>query len=171
MADTLIQWVRTAKGTGERLTAQAPLAFTAGPAPDMASITVDARTRFQTIEGFGGAFTEAAAVTLYKMPPDKQTEILKAYFDPREGHGYALCRTHINSCDFSLGNYAYDEVAGDVDLTHFSIDRDRQALIPMIKAAMAVTGGALKLFASPWSPPAWMKTNGEMNHGGKLKPE
>jgi glucosylceramidase len=171
MADTLIHWVRTAKGTQERLTAQAPLAFTDDPAPDMPSITMDAGTRFQTIEGFGGAFTEAAAVTLYKMPPDKQAEILKAYFDPQGGNGYTLCRTHINSCDFSLGNYAYDEVDGDVAFTHFSIDRDRQALIPMIKAAKAVAGGALKLFASPWSPPAWMKTNGEMNHGGKLKPE
>ena len=171
MADTLIRWVRTAKGTGERLVAQAPLAFTADPIPDVVSITVDAGTRFQTIEGFGGAFTEAAAVTLSKMPPEKQAEILKVYFDPEEGIGYTLFRTHINSCDFSLGNYAYDEVDGDVDLTHFSIDRDRQALIPMIKAAMAVAGGAFKLFASPWSPPAWMKTNNEMNHGGKLKPE
>ena len=171
MAGKSIHWVRTAQGIGERLSNQAPLAFTNEPAPDVASITVDDGTRFQTIEGFGGAFTEAAAVTLYKMPPEKQAEILKAYFDPQDGHGYALCRTHINSCDFSLGNYAYDEVDGDVALTHFSIDRDRQALIPMIKSAMELAGGALKLFASPWSPPAWMKTSGEMNHGGKLKPE
>ncbi len=170
-ADTLIQSIRTVQGSGERLAAQPPLSFTGGPVPDMASITVDAGTRFQTIEGFGGAFTEAAATTLYKMLPEKQAEILRAYFDPEAGIGYTLCRTHINSCDFSLGNYAYDEVDGDVALEHFSIDRDRQALIPMIKAAMDVAGGALKLFASPWSPPAWMKTNGEMNHGGKLKPE
>ncbi|MFN2285121.1 MAG: glycoside hydrolase family 30 protein, partial [Anaerolineae bacterium] len=171
MAGKSIHWVRTAQGDGERLSNQAPLAFTNEPAPDVASITVDDGTRFQTIEGFGGAFTEAAAVTLYKMPPEKQAEILKAYFDSQEGNGYTLCRTHINSCDFSLGNYAYDEVEGDVALTHFSIDHDRRALIPMIKAAMDVAGDALKLFASPWSPPAWMKTNGEMNHGGKLKPE
>ena len=87
------------------------------------------------------------------------------------GHGYTLCRTHINSCDFSLGNYAYAEVPGDTELKHFSIERDRKALIPMIKRATDVAGGALKLFASPWSPPAWMKTTGMMNQGGKLKPE
>ena len=171
MADKSIHWVRTAQDSGERLSDQAPLGFIDGSAPDVASITVDAGTRFQTIAGFGGAFTEAAAATFVKMPPEKQAEIIKAYFDPQEGHGYTLCRTHINSCDFSLGNYAYDEVDGDVDLAHFSIERDRQALIPMIKAALDVAGGALRLFASPWSPPAWMKTNGEMNHGGKLKPE
>jgi len=171
MADIVIHSIRTAQGAGERLAPQAPLAFSDGTAFDIASVTVDAGTRFQTIEGFGGAFTEASAVTLYKMPPEKQAEILRAYFDPVEGNGYTLCRTHINSCDFSLGNYAYDEVDGDVELAHFSIDRDRQALIPMIKAAMGVAGDALRLFASPWSPPAWMKTNGEMNHGGKLKPE
>jgi glucosylceramidase len=103
------------------------------------------------------------------MPAAAQEEILRAYFDPKKGHGYTLCRTHFNSCDFSTSNYAYDEKAGDVALKHFSIARDKKALIPMIKRAQELSGGKLKLFSSPWSPPAWMKTNGEMNHGGKLK--
>ena len=131
---------------------------------------VDPQRRFQKIEGFGGAFTEAAATTLCKMSPKKQEEIIHAYFNKITGHGYTLCRTHINSCDFALGNYAYTEVEGDTELKHFSIDRDRQALIPMIKEATRVAGGSLKLFASPWSPPAWMKTTERMNQGGKLKP-
>jgi glucosylceramidase len=105
------------------------------------------------------------------MSAERQAEILKAYFDPVDGLGYTLCRTHINSCDFSLGNYAYTEVPGDVELKHFSIDRDRQALIPMIRAAQQVAREPLRLLASPWSPPAWMKTNGQMNFGGKLRPE
>jgi len=105
---------------------------------DMASVFVDPTVRYQEIEGFGGAFTEAAALTFYKLPIESQREILVAYFDPVHGHGYTLGRTHINSCDFSLGNYAYDEVDGDATLAHFSIDRDRQALIPMIKAAMEI---------------------------------
>jgi glucosylceramidase len=79
-------------------------------------------------------------------------------------------RTTINSCDFALGNYAYDEVDGDFELEHFSIDHDRAAILPMVKEALRLSGG-LKLFASPWSPPAWMKTNSQMNHGGRLKPE
>jgi glucosylceramidase len=136
----------------------------------MHTITVDPRKRFQKMEGFGGAFTESAAVTLQKLTPEKQAEVMKAYFDPHTGLGYSMGRTHINSCDFSLGNYAYDEVDGDLELKHFSIEHDRAAILPMVKEAMRLSGG-LKLFASPWSPPAWMKTNGQMNHGGQLKPE
>jgi glucosylceramidase len=95
---------------------------------------------------------------------------MRAYFDPTSGIGYSMGRTHINSCDFALGNYAYDDVDGDFDLQHFSIEHDRSAIIPMIQRAFQLSGG-LKMFASPWSPPAWMKSNGEMNHGGRLKPE
>jgi glucosylceramidase len=78
---------------------------------------------------------------------------------------------HMNSCDFALGNYAHVEREGDLALDSFSIDRDRQALLPMIKAAQAVAAKPLKLLVSPWSPPAWMKDNGRMNDGGKLKAE
>lgn len=172
MSDThIIEIFRTAKDTGERLSAGSNLRFTPSAGKTLSSVCIDSRKRFQTIEGFGGAFTEAAASTFYKMEPEAQSAILRAYFDPVEGLGYNLCRTHINSCDFSLDNYAYDEEAGDIGLEHFSIERDRRFLIPLIRAAMKTAGGPIKLFASPWSPPAWMKTNGEMNHGGKLKPE
>ena len=163
-----IRLFSTVKDSDLRLTEQA--LPSAASQPD-AIIALDPGAQYQEIIGFGGAFTEAAAVTLHKLAPEKQAELLRAYFDPAAGHGYTLCRTHINSCDFSLGNYAYAEVPGDVALEHFSIERDRQALLPMIQAARAIAGDALKLLASPWSPPAWMKTNSEMNHGGQLKPE
>ena len=169
MPDT-IQVFRTAKSTNDRLTEKSPLTFQT-ETPDLPSVSVDSQHHFQTIEGFGGAFTEAAADTFYKMPPAVRAEILMAYFDLSSGNGYSLCRTHINSCDFSLGNYAYAETPGDVELKHFSIDHDRRQLIPMIKEAVRVAGQPLKLLASPWSPPAWMKTNGQMNQGGKLKQE
>jgi glucosylceramidase len=143
-----------------------------GPAPaGAAELLVDPGHQFQEIEGFGGAFTEAAAVTLHKASPEHQEEILRACFDPVHGLGYSLCRTHINSCDFSLGNYAHADRPGDLALQDFSIERDRRDLVPMIQAAQRVAGNPLKVFASPWSPPAWMKTNGEMNHGGSLRPE
>jgi glucosylceramidase len=105
------------------------------------------------------------------MDSESQAAILKAYFDPKEGNAYNLCRTHIGSCDFSLGNYSYDEDAGDMELAHFTIEHDKQQLIPLIRSATKVAGGSLKLLASPWSPPAWMKSNEEMNHGGKLLPQ
>ena len=129
-----------------------------------ASLYLNPAKSFQTLEGFGAAFTEAAAVTWRSLSLERQTELLRAYFDPNpaNGHGYTLCRVHMNSCDFALGNYAHADVAQDVDLHSFSIDRDRQALLPMIQAAQVVAGRSLQLLASPWSPPAWMKSNGQM---------
>lgn len=167
---TRIRVFRTCRDSHDRLSEKTALVFQK-KMTEAPSIRVDARHRFQTIEGFGGAVTEAAADTFFKLCPERREEVLRAYFDPVEGHGYTLCRTHINSCDFSLGNYAYAEVPGDVELKHFSIDHDRRQLIPMIREANRLAGQPIKLLASPWSPPAWMKTNGQMNNGGKLKPE
>ena len=134
-------------------------------------VHLDPTRRFQTLLGFGSAFTEAAAVTWQRLSPARREAALRDCFDPQRGHGYTLCRVHMNSCDFALGNYAHVEAPGDVELASFSIDRDRQALLPFIKAAQRVAGQPLKLLVSPWSPPAWMKTNGTMNHGGKLLPQ
>jgi glucosylceramidase len=161
----------TTRDSSNRLAEQAPISLVDKQTTQLAAVYIDADKRFQTIEGFGGAFTEAAAVTLNKLSVQNQERILEAYFGSAHGHGYSLCRTHINSCDFALGNYAYTEVEGDTALQHFSLERDRQALLPMIKRAQKTATEPLKLFASPWSPPAWMKTTGKMNRGGKLKPE
>ncbi len=163
----------TARDGASRLEKKPDLPLWRGEAEgaSRASVCLDERVTYQEIEGFGGAFTEAAAVTLGKIPAEKREEVLRAYFDPKAGHGYSLCRTHINSCDFALGNYAYCEEDGDFDLRSFSIERDRQALVPMIRRALEISGNGFKLFASPWSPPAWMKTTGRMNRGGKLRPE
>jgi glucosylceramidase len=164
-------WV-TARATGERLASQEPIAFTPLPQPreDVPTVVVDPGKTFQTIEGFGGALTDAAAETFAKLPEDKQQELLRAYFDPAKGIGYSLCRTHINSCDFSSESYAYT-APGDLDLKTFDVAHDRRYRIPFIKAALGTAGAPVKLFASPWSPPAWMKTNGDMLHGGQVKPE
>src|SRR5712671_1714943 len=166
----LRQWT-TAKGHKDKLAEQEPIRLVDGAELTLPSIYIDPSKRFQTIEGFGGAFTEAAANSVNRIGAESKKQFFKAYFDRLEGHGYTLCRTHINSCDFSLGNYSYTKISGDADLKHFSIDRDRQALLPMIKEAQRVAPELLKLLASPWSPPAWMKTNGKHNGGGKLKPE
>ncbi|MFW5891315.1 MAG: glycoside hydrolase family 30 protein [bacterium] len=123
--------------------------------------------KYQKIIGFGGAFTEAAAYTFYQMPKDKQTEVINAYFNIETGLGYNLGRVSINSCDFSLGNYTYVDDY-DTSLTSFNINRDKKFVIPMIKFAEVIRKDKLDILASPWSPPAWMKTNNDMNHGGKL---
>src|SRR5207302_5247689 len=127
-------------------------------------------TKFQTILGIGGALTDASAETFAKLPPAKQQEILKAYFDSSTGIGYTLARTNIHSCDFSSASYTYvDE--GDKELRSFTVNHDKQFRIPFIKRVIAATGGRLTLFASRWSAPACMKTNNDMLHAAKLKPE
>ena len=166
-----IRQICTARDSAHRLAELQAMEFAPAADGGEASLFIDTAVRFQEILGFGGAFTEAAARTLDKLPAGARQEIMQAYFSAEQGHGYTLCRTHINSCDFSTGHYAYSEVADDVELKHFSIARDRQSLMPMISEAMRLAGGNLKLFASPWSPPAWMKSNGQMNGGGKLRPE
>lgn len=123
--------------------------------------------RNQRFEGFGGAFTEAAAHSWQQLPEDRRQAFLAAYFGP-EGLRYTQGRVHIGSCDFSLGNYACKE---DPEDTAFRTDRDDRNLIPMIRAAQETAGRPIALLLSPWSPPGFMKTNGEMNHGGRLKPE
>jgi glucosylceramidase len=162
--------VLTAKGSHTRLDGRTEPAGSLNN-PLEGQVWVESAKTFQTMEGFGGAFTEAAAVTWQGLSLSRQQEVLRDYFDSDQGHGYTLCRVHMNSCDFSLGNYAHVETPGDIELEGFSIDRDRQALLPFIKAAQAVAKAPIKLLASPWSPPAWMKSNGQMNHGGFLLPE
>jgi glucosylceramidase len=163
----------TAKDTTNRLANVGDLIFADLPQPSekQETIFVDPSKTFQTVLGIGGALTDASAETFYKLPKDKQWEILRAYFDPQNGIGYTLGRTHINSCDFSSESYTY-VTNGDKDLTSFDISHDLKYRIPFIKEALAVAGkNNFTLFASPWSPPAWMKDNNDMLHGGKLKPE
>ena len=124
----------------------------------------------QEILGFGGAFTEASASVYNKLDTEKKGEIIKAYFG-EQGNDYSMARTHINSCDFSLGNYSYCDTPGDTELNYFSISRDKELLIPFVQDAMDHANTPIHILASPWSPPAWMKTNGQMNHGGKIKDE
>jgi len=133
-------------------------------------VFVDPGRQFQTFLGIGGALTDASAETFAKLPKQKQREFIDAHFDEQRGIGYKLARTNIHSCDFSSGSYTYvDE--GDKELKSFSVAHDKQYRIPFIKEILAATNGQLNIFASPWSPPAFMKDNNDILHGGKLKPE
>ena len=168
--EPVMRVVLSARDSDARLSEQAAL-----PRCDddthLPRLTVNTSRRFQTHLGFGGAFTEAAASVWQDLPPAAREQLLRDCFDPVAGNGYTLGRVHMNSCDFALGNYAHVEQAEDFALESFNIDRDRRALLPFVKAAMRAAGRPLRLLVSPWSPPAWMKTNGEMNHGGRLRPD
>ena len=129
-------------------------------------VSVYPKLERQTFQGFGGAFTEAAAYCYQKLPAEKRREFMECYFG-KSGLGYTLGRTHIGSCDFSLGHYSCreQEAAG------FDASRDEAYIIPMIRDAEAAAGQPISLLLSPWSPPAFMKSNRDRNHGGKLLPE
>ena len=112
--------------------------------------------------GFGGAFTESASYVFSKLNATLQAKVLAMYYS-ESGIGYNMARLPIGSCDFSLRTYTYDDVKGDSNLTEFTIEHDQELIIPLIKRAMETrqqwTSESLDIVASPWSPPAWMKTN------------
>jgi len=134
------------------------------------SIAVNAKKTDQTFLGIGGAITDASAEVFAKLSPKKQQEFLTAYYDKNKGIGYSLARTNIHSCDFSSDSYTYVS-EGDKELKTFNINHDRKYRIPLIKKAIETAGGKLTLFVSPWSPPAFMKDNNDILHGGVLLPE
>lgn len=133
------------------------------------NVTLTPNSTFQEITGIGGSFTEASAYVLNQLSEENKNKILEAYFGD-SGARYSLTRTHMNSSDFSLGNYSYAPVPGDLKLENFSIEEDRDDIIPMIKDAMELSTDGFKIIASPWTAPPWMKDNKDWR-GGKLLPE
>lgn len=133
-------------------------------------IFVNPSKTFQTYLGIGGAITDASAEVFAKLSKESQDEMLKAYYDKEQGIGYSIIRTNIHSCDFSSGSYTYIN-EGDADLKSFSVAHDREFKIPLIKKAIATAGGKATVYATPWSPPAFMKDTKNMLQGGKLLPE
>lgn len=126
--------------------------------------------QYQEITSFGGAITDAVGATLERMPAAQAQEVINAYFGS-DGIGYRAIRTHIDSCDFSTDQYSAVMDPDDKELLTFSLSRDEQRIIPWIKAAYKAAGEALPVMLSPWSPPPFMKTNGNRSGGGRLKKE
>lgn len=127
-------------------------------------IRVNPEITFQKFLGFGGAFTESSSYVLNHMvSKDVANEILKLYFS-KDNLNYQFGRISIGSCDFSLDRYSYSY---QKDLSDFSIQRDLKYIIPTIKSAQKINR-SIQFLASPWSPPAFMKTNHSLTNGGKL---
>lgn len=112
-----------------------------------------------SIQGFGACFNELGWTSLETLPEDQREAIFKELFAPGVGANFNLCRMPIGANDFSRGWYSYDETPGDFALDHFSIANDLETLVPFIKSALRYNP-SLELWASPWSPPTWMKRNG-----------
>lgn len=161
----------TQEGSDKKLSKEQPLTFQKATQPleTEISVFVNPKKKFQQFIGIGGAITDAAAEVYSQLSKEKQEEVINAYYS-EEGINYNIIRTSIHSSDFGLGSHTYIE-EGDKKLRTFSIEKDKEKRIPMIKDATALIKDDLIFYASPWSPPAFMKTNNNMLQGGKLLPE
>ncbi|XP_045157002.2 lysosomal acid glucosylceramidase-like [Mercenaria mercenaria] len=123
----------------------------------------------QTILGFGGAFTDAATMTMNTLSPQARANLINSYYG-QNGIEYTMGRIPMASCDFSKRIYSYDDVEGDLELKEFALtEEDLLYKIPAIKDAMKVSKRNVTLFGSPWSSPYWMKTNNNMTGKGTIK--
>lgn len=150
-----ISWVSTDR---ERAWVEMPAPRFA-PLAGMPNVLLRTDRRHQTVEGFGVCFNELGWRALTRLRETDRAEIFDELFAPGRGTGFSVCRMPLGANDFSTDWYSYDEVAGDLQLDHFSIEHDCATLIPYIREALRRRPD-LKLWASPWSPPSWMKTNG-----------
>ncbi|OWZ21923.1 Glycosyl hydrolase [Phytophthora megakarya] len=141
--------------TGDRLTFSTVEMQTS--ANDAADFVIDTTTTYQSIIGFGGAFTDASAINLYLLDSGLQEKLVDAYFGD-DGLQYTIGRIPIGSTDFSLTIYSYNDVEGDLAMENFSIDMDKTKKIPFIQRAMAKSSRGMKMYGSSWAPPAWMTT-------------
>ena len=128
------------------------------------------QVKYQTFDGFGGALTDSAGYVFSLMNEEQKTEMLKQYFG-RDNMKYNMVRIPIDSCDFSIEHYEADSDEEDENFEKFSFERVEKYILPLLDAAEKEYGDKLEIMLSPWSPPVYMKTNGERNHGGKLKEE
>ncbi len=129
------------------------------------TIVIDSASTFQTMDGFGAALTGSSAYLIKQLSESARKTLLEDLFDPEKGIGINYLRITIGSSDFSIGTYSYCD---NPDITTFAIpERDKTELIPVLREILAINPG-MKILASPWSAPAWMKSNNSMN-GGSLK--
>ncbi len=133
-------------------------------------VNIYPQVEFQSFEGFGGAITDAAGYVYSLMSPTQQKELMETYFSP-DKMKYGIVRIHMDSCDFSTELYEAMSDCSDRELKSFSFERTEKYIMPMLEDAQRYAGKPLKLMLSPWSPPAFMKTNGERKHGGSIRPE
>jgi glucosylceramidase len=131
------------------------------------AIVLDPSKTYQEILGFGAAFTDGACYMLHQLEPAVRERLFRELFDPAE-MGLSVCRTCVGSSDYSTVAFSYDDGDPDPELLRFSIDFDRQYILPTLRLARKVNP-ELYLFASPWSPPGWMKANGSMLGGSMRK--
>ena len=166
-----LQVYTTAKDTELRLTKTSEQVFKkkVQPLETEVAIFINPKKTFQKYLGIGGAITDASSEVFATLNAAQQNKLLESLYG-KDGIGYNIIRTSIHSSDFGLGSFTYVK-EGDADLKTFSIEKDKEKRIPFIKRAIDLIKDDLVFYASPWSPPAFMKSNKNMLQGGKLLPE
>ena len=155
----------------ETLQKKPPLTFGAVHGQNL-TITVNDAVKYQEIEGFGASLTDSSAWLLsHKLSEVQRKDVLEKLFHPAKGIGLSFLRQPMGASDLALEHYSYDDMpAGqsDPELHHFSIAHDQPYIIPILREAL-VLNPHLKIIATPWSPPGWMKTTDSLV-GGTLLP-
>ena len=165
-----LQLQTTVYTDGTRQTTRQSIPFAVDEGREHELINLYPDVTYQKFRGFGGAVTDSAAYMYAQLNTEQKKHLLDTYFKKDE-MGYRYVRISIDSCDFSLAHYEADGDENDADFAKFSFDRVEQYILPMLRDAEKACGGKLEIMLAPWSPPAYMKTTGERNHGGKVKPE
>ena len=167
-----VRWIRSTEQ--ERWVSNNPIELKNATAATSYDAEIYPTQKQQTIDGWGGCFNELGWDALQVLDAKDRETVLKTLFDPKEGLNFTICRMPIGANDYARNWYSLDDSAGDFKMKYFSIDRDRKILIPYIHEAKKYQP-ALKLWASPWSPPVWMKTNkhyaNKRGDHNDLKPE
>jgi glucosylceramidase len=161
-------WLTTADGT-YKLSDQGTVGFSTTPST-VPTVVVDPTLSYQAVQGFGGAITDSSASVLYTLPPDQRAAVMASLFDPTAGDGLDYLRQPVGGSDFvTTAAYTYDDLAAgqtDYGMRDFSIAHDQAQILPLLRQARALNP-RLQIIATPWSPPAWMKTTGTLI-GGRL---
>jgi glucosylceramidase len=169
-ANVKVAVVESSEELHESLQEKSPLQFGAARTPTL-TISVDDSVRYQQIDGFGASLTDSSAWLLWhKLSVAQRKEALEMLFSPSKGIGLSVLRQPMGASDFALESYSYDDLPRgetDPELKKFSIDHDREYIIPILRDALALNPD-LKIIATPWSPPGWMKTSGSMIQGSLL---
>ncbi|WP_221413121.1 glycoside hydrolase family 30 beta sandwich domain-containing protein [Dysgonomonas sp. 521] len=161
---------------GSTLFKQQNVSLNFGQATDIyPTIDVDATQKYQTVDGFGYALTGGSASLINGLLPQAKDDLLKELMLTDSTHiGVSYLRVSIGASDLSFSTFTYNDSPGDMDLQHFNMDMEKKDLIPILQKMLALNP-SLKIMGSPWSAPAWMKTNNTLYGGGaqpgKLKPE
>lgn len=163
-----LRYISTVYENGLRHTTQTCIPFEEDGGREELLLNLYPRITYQTLSGFGGAITDSAAYIYSLMDSHQKEEMMREYFG-RDNMQYRFVRIPMDSCDFSLAQYEAAGEEQDALLENFSFERVEAYILPMLADAEKACGRKLEIMLSPWSPPAYMKTNGQRSHGGKLK--